>query len=91
MDTVEGAAVIFRKILGKIVAINGLVPGWVIEGQATMQETWQTAGGRGRSNIVHMIKRTTVLTDTFHHWEIWMDFKHSGPLEICGTSLVKIL
>lgn len=65
MDTIEGATVVFRKILGKIVAINGLVPGWVIEGQATMQETWQTAAGRGRSNIVHMIKRTTVLTDTF--------------------------
>ena len=30
MDTIEGATVVFRKILGKIVAINGLVPGWVI-------------------------------------------------------------
>ncbi|MGC6508608.1 MAG: hypothetical protein ACON4U_09345 [Myxococcota bacterium] len=65
MDTVEGFNKVLRGLFGRIIALNGLAPGWIIEGQATMQETWQTPGGRGRHSVPDMIKRISVLEDDF--------------------------
>ena len=40
------------------------VPNWVVEGQATMQETWQSNTGR-RGAIPDMIKRTMTIEGHF--------------------------
>ena len=65
LDTVEGLPAQVRKIFGRVVIMNGLAPNWVIEGQATMQETWQSNTGRGRGSIPDMIKRTATLENAF--------------------------
>jgi len=65
IDTVEGLPRLLRMVLGRIVSVNNVSPGWVVEGQATFQETRHTNGGRGRSNIADMIKRMAVLEDDF--------------------------
>ena len=65
MDTVGGLPALARKIFGRIISINGLAPGWVIEGQATLQETRHTNAGRGRASIPDMYKRTSVLSESF--------------------------
>ena len=65
IDTVSGIPKSFRTLFGKIIAINGLAPGWIIEGQATLQETRHTNAGRGRASIPDMIKRIATLEDDF--------------------------
>lgn len=65
IDTVEGINKQLRRLFGRIITINGLAPGWVVEGQATLQETRHTNGGRGRHSIPDMIKRTSVIEDDF--------------------------
>ncbi|MEC7985146.1 MAG: hypothetical protein VX278_08275 [Myxococcota bacterium] len=67
LDTVSGIPAAFRTMFGKIIALNGLAPAWVIEGQATLQETRHTNAGRGRASLPDMIKRTAVLEDDFPH------------------------
>lgn len=65
LDTIEGLPKIARAVMGRIISVNQISPGWVVEGQATFQETRHTNGGRGRSPYVDMIKRVTVLADQF--------------------------
>lgn len=65
MDTVEGLPAAARAVLGRVVSTHQLSPGWMTEGLATFEETRHTAGGRGRSALVDMIKRTAVLEDRF--------------------------
>jgi hypothetical protein len=65
LDTIEGLPKVLRAVLGRVVNINRVSPGWVIEGFATFQETRHTTGGRGRSNMAHMVKRMAVLEDQF--------------------------
>lgn len=65
IDLVEGLPKALRYVFGRIVSVNRLSPGWVVEGHATLQETWHTPGGRGRSTYVDMMKRMAVLEDAF--------------------------
>jgi hypothetical protein len=65
LDTVEGIPQLLRYVLGRTISVNRVAPGWVIEGQATFQETRNTNAGRGRSTYVDMIKRMTVVEDDF--------------------------
>ena len=65
IDLVEGLPKALRAVFGRIVSVNRLSPGWVVEGHATLQETWHTTGGRGRSTYVDMMKRMAVLEDVF--------------------------
>ncbi len=63
LDTVEGIPRLLRFALGRIISVNQLSPGWIIEGQATYDETRFTPGGRGRSAYVDMVLRMSVLED----------------------------
>ncbi len=65
LDTVKGLPRLLRLVLGRIVSVNDISPGWIVEGLAVYQETLLTDGGRGRSSYVDMIKRMTVLEDHF--------------------------
>jgi WD40-like Beta Propeller Repeat len=65
IDMVEGAPLAVRAIFGRIISVNRMSPAWIIEGQATFQETRHTTGGRGRSTVPDMIKRMSVLEDQF--------------------------
>ncbi|MFT4975697.1 MAG: Tol biopolymer transport system component, partial [Myxococcota bacterium] len=65
LDTIEGLPRIARAVMGRIISVNQISPGWIVEGQATFQETRHTNGGRGRSPYVDMIKRVTILADQF--------------------------
>lgn len=65
LDTIEGLPRVARAVMGRIISVNQISPGWIVEGQATFQETRHTNAGRGRSPYVDMIKRTTVLADQF--------------------------
>ena len=89
IDTVEGLPRLLRGVLGRIISVNRVSPGWVVEGFATFQETRYTNGGRGRSNTVDMIKRMSVLEDQFPHWATWMGGKAPHRPGIFGISMVK--
>ncbi len=65
LDTVEGLPELLRYALGRLIAPNQLSPGWIVEGEATYNETRFTPGGRGRSAYVDMILRMSVLEDGF--------------------------
>jgi hypothetical protein len=65
LDTIEGLPKLLRYAFGRVININRASPGWIVEGLATFQETRHTPGGRGRSNIAHMIKRAAVIEDQF--------------------------
>lgn len=53
-------------ILGKVVAPNGITPGWMREGMAAFEES--TYGqGRGHSSYSDMVIRASVLDDDFPH------------------------
>ena len=65
IDTINGLPAVARAIFGRVAMMNGLSPNWVVEGQATMQETWQSNTGRGRGAIPDMVKRTVTLEDHF--------------------------
>ncbi|OGQ04389.1 MAG: hypothetical protein A3F82_04415 [Deltaproteobacteria bacterium RIFCSPLOWO2_12_FULL_44_12] len=69
-------------ILGKLVAPAGLTPNWVKEGTATLEETEETEGGRGRAAYSEMLLRTAILNKQFPtidraagvHWK-WPGFQ----------------
>ncbi|MBI2346870.1 MAG: PD40 domain-containing protein [Deltaproteobacteria bacterium] len=63
MDQVGGIMRVPRLLLGKTVAPNGILPGWMREGLATYEETRQTTGGRGRASFSEMMLRTAALND----------------------------
>jgi len=65
IDTNHGLSRAARWVIGRVASTNRLSPLWMIEGQATWQETIHTTGGRGRAPIADMIKRTAVLEDSF--------------------------
>ena len=79
LDTVERWNAALRHVFGRIIAINGLAPGWVVEGQATMQETWHTPAGRGRASIPDMIKRTATISDHFPPLGLMDGFQKENP------------
>lgn len=79
IDTVAGLPALLRKIFGRVVVINGLAPNWIVEGQATMQETWQSNTGRGRGTIPDMIKRTATLENQFPPLGNMDGFQSSNP------------
>ena len=72
----------FKLLFGKLVAPNGLSPGWVTEGIAAYFETVQTSRGRGRSSFTEMLLRTDILRGKFlkldqmagsqYSWPSWM-------------------
>lgn len=55
----------FRWVFGKLVSPAGLTPPWIKEGTATLEETEETQGGRGRAAYSEMLIRTAVLLDKF--------------------------
>lgn len=65
MDSNHGIVRLARAVVGRIATTNDVSPLWMIEGLATFQETRHTAGGRGRTPFVDMIKRTSVIEDAF--------------------------
>jgi Tol biopolymer transport system component len=65
IDTVEGLPAVARALLGRVISTHQVSPGWMTEGLATYQETKHTIGGRGRSALVDMVKRTAVIEDKF--------------------------
>ena len=65
LDTIEGLPAVARAVFGRVAMMNGLSPNWIVEGQATMQETWQSNMGRGRAPIPDMVKRTATIEDKF--------------------------
>ncbi|MEC9389658.1 MAG: hypothetical protein VX944_06245 [Myxococcota bacterium] len=65
LDTIEGLPKLLRMALGRVINVNRATPGWIVEGFATFQESRHAEGGRGRSNVAHMIKRMSVLEDEF--------------------------
>lgn len=65
LDANHGIVRVARMVVGRVASTNQLSPWWMVEGFATFEETRQTAGGRGRSPLVDMIKRTSVLEDEF--------------------------
>ncbi|MBI4412513.1 MAG: PD40 domain-containing protein [Deltaproteobacteria bacterium] len=67
IDQHHRAADPFHWVFGKIVAPNGLTPGWMREGIAAWQETVETGEGRGNSPFVEMVIRTAVYEDKFPH------------------------
>lgn len=52
-------------VLGKIVAPNGVTPGWMREGIAAWEETVETGRGRANSTYTDMIVRIGVLSNDF--------------------------
>lgn len=79
LDTVARWNAALRYVFGRIIAINGLAPGWVVEGQATMQETWHTPAGRGRASIPDMIKRTATISGHFPPLGTMDGFQTANP------------
>lgn len=61
MDQARGVMKIPRLFLGKIVATNGILPGWMREGLAVHEESTQTRGGRNNGTWGDMMLRTEVL------------------------------
>ncbi|MFH0871248.1 MAG: BamA/TamA family outer membrane protein [bacterium] len=61
LDIVEGAPKALQYIFGRLYFPNLWQPLWIIEGVPTYQETKQTSGGRGRSNLFEMILRMAAL------------------------------
>ncbi len=65
MDTNHGIVRVARAVVGRVATTNDVSPWWMVEGLATFQETRHTDGGRGRTPMVDMIKRTAVVEDAF--------------------------
>jgi len=65
LDTVEGIPRFLRRVLGRVIGPNLISPWWIVEGQATYQETRFTSGGRGRAPSAQMIIRMSILEDNF--------------------------
>ena len=65
METNHGIVRAARFVVGRVASTNDVSPWWMIEGLATFEETRHTAGGRGRTPYVDMIKRTAVVEDAW--------------------------
>lgn len=65
LDQVAGVMKVPRYLLGKVVAPNGTVPGWMREGIATYFETSGSTKGRGYSTYSEMMLRTAILENDF--------------------------
>ncbi|MCB9677868.1 MAG: PD40 domain-containing protein [Alphaproteobacteria bacterium] len=65
MDSNHGIVRVARAVVGRVATTNDVSPWWMVEGLATFQETRHTDGGRGRTPMVDMIKRTAVIEDAF--------------------------
>lgn len=61
MDTNHGIVRAARAVIGRIASTNDVSPLWMIEGLGTFMETRHTEGGRGRTPLVEMMKRTAVI------------------------------
>jgi hypothetical protein len=68
-----------KLLVGKLMAPNGLTPGWVTEGIATYFETEQTTGGRGRSTFTDMLLRTDILNGRFQKIDEMAGTKYEWP------------
>jgi Tol biopolymer transport system component len=68
-----------KLLFGKLVAPNGLSPGWVTEGIATYFETAETNRGRGRSSFTDMLLRTDILKDRFLHLDQMAGTQYEWP------------
>ncbi|MBI2083300.1 MAG: PD40 domain-containing protein [Deltaproteobacteria bacterium] len=68
-----------KLIVGKLMAPNGLSPGWVPEGIATYMETAETTRGRGRSSYTEMLLRTDILNDQFLKLDQMAGVQYSWP------------
>ncbi len=55
----------WHYLFGKLIAPAGLTPNWVKEGMATLEETEETEGGRGRAAYSEMLVRTAILQNQF--------------------------
>lgn len=60
MDQVTGIPEVFRKLLGRIILPNSILPYWIIEGYAVYAETHYATGGRGNDTIFDMYLREMV-------------------------------
>ena len=65
LDMVGGLPAALRVPFGRIISVNQISPAWVVEGQATFQETRHSTTGRGRSAYVDMMKRMAVVEGLF--------------------------
>jgi len=65
MDTNHGIVRLARAVIGRVATTNDVSPLWMVEGLATFEETRHTDGGRGRTPMVDMIKRTAVIEHAF--------------------------
>ena len=65
MEANHGIVAAARAVIGRISTSNDVSPAWIVEGLATFQETRHTAGGRGRTPYVDMIKRTAWVEDAW--------------------------
>jgi hypothetical protein len=68
-----------KFLVGKLMAPNGLTPGWVTEGIATYFETEQTTKGRGRSSFTDMLLRTDILNGRFQKIDEMAGTKYEWP------------
>lgn len=68
-----------KFVVGKLMAPNGLTPGWVTEGIATYFETEQTTKGRGRSAFTDMLLRTDILNGRFQKIDEMAGTKYEWP------------
>ncbi len=55
----------FHWLFGKIVAPNGLTPGWMREGMAAWEESVETGRGRGNSSYSDMLLRASIYDNNF--------------------------
>lgn len=72
-------AKLLKPFVGKLMAPNGLTPGWVTEGIATYFETLETRRGRGRSSFTDMLLRTDILKGRFQKIDEMAGTKYEWP------------
>lgn len=65
LDQYGGMWTPFRYLFGKMIAPNGTVTNWYKEGIATLEESYETAGGRKDSSYTEMLLRTAILQNNF--------------------------
>jgi hypothetical protein len=70
IDTVHGLPRLLNALLGfyklgKVAAPNIVQPTWIVEGLATMEESYLSSAGRHRSAIFDMFMRMAVIEDRF--------------------------
>lgn len=79
IDQYRGWATPFRWLFGKIIAPNGLTPGWMREGMATWEESFQTGRGRAHSSYSEMLVRTAILENKFPSIDVAAGTQISWP------------